>query len=90
MTSVLDTTELGPRDDVATTEIVLIDIFQEDTTFSVSAEVYAKFPSGVICENTSEYECSVDKNFNVEVEIECVLADGSNTDCNLIPPAEDL
>ena len=49
--SVFDTTELFPGDYFKTTEIVSIGIFQEVTTFSVSSEVYAICPSGVICED---------------------------------------
>ena len=70
-----------PGDDVVTTETVPIDICQEDTTFSVSAEVDATFPSGTICEDTAVYEFDVENIFGVEVETECVLADDSNTDC---------
>ena len=70
------------------TEIVSIDIFQEETTFNVSAEVDATFPIGEICEDTSVYDFEVDNIFDVEVETECVLEDDSINDCRLIPPAE--
>ena len=90
LTSALVSTELVPGDNVVSTEIVSIDICQEETRFSVSAEVDATSPSGVICEDIAEYEFDVEKICDVEVEIECVLADGSNIDCRSIPAAEDL
>ena len=34
------------------------------------------------------YEFDVEKICEVEVETECALEDGSNTDCHSIPPAE--
>ena len=88
-TSVLDLTENVPIDDVVTTEIVYIDICQEETTFIVSSDVYATSPSGTICEDTAEYEFDVEKICDAEVETECVFADNSNTDCCSIPSAED-
>ena len=69
MTSNLDTTELGPRYDVATTERVSINICQEDTTFRVSNELDATYTCGFICVETAEYKVDVEKSFGVEVEI---------------------
>ena len=56
----MDTTELVPGDILGITEIVSIDICQEVATFSVSDEVDATSPSGVICGDTSEYEFVVE------------------------------
>ena len=84
----MDITELVHGDDVVTTEIVSIDICQWGTRFSVSAKVDATSRSGMICEDTYVYEYDVDNICDVEVETECVLVDGCNTDCYLITPAE--
>ena len=64
----MDTTELVPRDNVVTTEIVSIDIFQEEKKFGVYVEVDATYPSGTICEDTSVYMFDVEKISDVEVE----------------------
>ena len=56
-----------PGDDVVTTEIVLIDIFQDETAFSVSAEVDATCPSGTIFEHTAMYRFDVEEICDVEV-----------------------
>ena len=72
-TSALDTTELVPLYDFLTTEIVLIDICREETTFSVSAEVYTTSPIGKICEDMHVYKFDVENIFDVEVEVECVF-----------------
>ena len=56
---------------------------------SVSAKVYATSPSGMICEDTSVYEFYVEKICDVEVETECVLEDGSSTDCHSISSYEE-
>ena len=83
----LDTTELVPGDDVGTTEIVSIDICQEETTFSVSVELDLTSQISTTCEDTAVYEIDVENIFDVEVESECVLAYYINTDCRSIPPA---
>ena len=68
LTSALDTTE--------------IDIFQEETKISISAELDATLTSGTKYKDTSVYRIDVEKIFDVEVEAECVLADDINTDCH--------
>ena len=75
MTSALDTTT--------------IDIFQEDTTLSVSSELYATSPIGTTYKETTVYEIYVENICCVEVETECVLADDSNIDCRYIPPSKE-
>ena len=89
LTSALDNTELVPGDDAVTTEIVSIDICQEETIFSVSDEVDTTSASGTICEDKAVHEFDVENIFDVEVETEYVLADDSNNDCHSIPPAEE-
>ena len=59
LTSALDTTELVPGNDVLKPEIFSIDICQEDTTFSVSVDLYATSTSGKTCEDTVVYEIDV-------------------------------
>ena len=78
-----------PGDDVVTTEIVSIDICQEETTFNVYTEVDSTFPSGTICEDIAVYDFDVDNICDVEVDTECVFVDGSNTYYHLIPPSEE-
>ena len=81
----LDTTELVPGDDVVTTEITSFDIWQQETTVSVSAELYKTLPNDTPFEDTAVYEIDVENICDVEVEAECVFEDDSNTDCHLNP-----
>ena len=67
LTSALDTTELVPVDDVATTGIVPIGICQEKTKLSVSAEVDATSPSGTMYEDTDAYEFDVENICDVHL-----------------------
>ena len=71
-----------------TTEIFSIDICQEETTFSVSDDLDTTSPSVTTCEDTAVYEIDAKENCDVEVKVECVLADDSNTYCRFISPAE--
>ena len=89
LTSAWDTIELVPGNDVVTTEIVSIDICQEEKKISGYDEVYATSPSGTIFDDTTVYEFDGDKVCNVEVETECVFSDDSNNYCRSIPLDED-
>ena len=59
LTPTLDTTELVPVDDVVTTEIVSINIRQEEKKFSGSDKVDATSPSGTIYKDTYVHEFDV-------------------------------
>ena len=45
-----------------------IDIFQEETTLSVSVELDVTSRSGTTCEDTAVYEIDVENIFDIEVE----------------------
>ena len=53
---------------MVTTEIVSIDICQDETKFIVSSEVDATSPSGTLCKDTAMYEFDVENICDVEVE----------------------
>ena len=65
LTYALYATELVPVDDVVTTEIVSIDICQEEKFLSGSTEVYATLPIVTICDDTAVYEFGVEKGCDV-------------------------
>ena len=73
------TLNVNIKDLTSALDATAIDICQEESTISVSAELDATSPCGTPCEKTAVYKIDVEKICDVEYEAKCVLADYSNT-----------